>query len=86
MQKKRILDDQGYMGECTPSNAKKGNQLTTAVTIQEAGWESFSEDEAPPPAKKQTPSSTPASSGAKAKKPAGKGGQQGNIMSFFGKK
>ncbi|KAJ6443127.1 DNA polymerase subunit Cdc27 [Purpureocillium lavendulum] len=71
MKKKRILDDQGYM-----------------VTIQEPGWESFSEDESPqPPAKKAatTPTSTPSSSGAKAKKPAGKAGQ-GNIMSFFSKK
>lgn len=64
------------------------------VTIQEPGWESFSEDEAAPPAKKQavtvtqtqtqTQSSTPSSSAGKAKKPAGKG--QGNIMSFFAKK
>ncbi|KAH7171522.1 DNA polymerase subunit Cdc27 [Dactylonectria macrodidyma] len=62
------------------------------VTIQEPGWESFSEDEAPPPAKKQAvamsqaqpQSSTPSSSAGKAKKPAGKG--QGNIMSFFAKK
>ncbi|KAH8172584.1 DNA polymerase subunit cdc27 domain-containing protein [Sarocladium implicatum] len=55
------------------------------VTINEEGWESFSEEDKPPPAKKQTPNPTPASSGAKAKKPAGKPGQ-GNIMSFFGKK
>ncbi|KAH7163609.1 DNA polymerase subunit Cdc27 [Dactylonectria estremocensis] len=62
------------------------------VTIQEPGWESFSEDEAPPPAKKQavtvtqtqSQSSTPSSSAGKGKKPAGKG--QGNIMSFFAKK
>ncbi|KAK0388762.1 hypothetical protein NLU13_5005 [Sarocladium strictum] len=55
------------------------------VTINEEGWESFSEEDKPPPAKKQTPNPTPASSGAKAKKTAGKTGQ-GNIMSFFGKK
>ncbi|KAK7417053.1 CDC27 protein [Neonectria punicea] len=65
------------------------------VTIQEPGWESFSEDEAPPPAKKQaltqtqSSTSTPSSSAGKAKKaaakgPGGKG--QGNIMSFFSKK
>lgn len=53
------------------------------VTIQEAAWESFSEDEAP--AKKGTPSSTPASSAGKPKKAPAKG-NQGNIMSFFGKK
>ncbi|KAK7431389.1 CDC27 protein [Neonectria magnoliae] len=67
------------------------------VTIQEPGWESFSEDEAPPPAKKQaltqtqtqSSTSTPSSSAGKAKKPAAKGpgGKgQGNIMSFFSKK
>ncbi|KAM0548507.1 hypothetical protein ACHAPJ_009830 [Fusarium lateritium] len=55
------------------------------VTVQEQGWESFSEDEAPPPAKKAAPTPTPSSStGSKAKKPAPKG--QGNIMSFFSKK
>ncbi|KAL2683041.1 hypothetical protein Neosp_007504 [[Neocosmospora] mangrovei] len=55
------------------------------VTIQEEGWESFSEEEAPKPVTKK-PASTPApsSSGSKAKKPAPKG--QGNIMSFFSKK
>ncbi|KAJ4110641.1 CDC27 protein [Fusarium equiseti] len=55
------------------------------VTIQEPGWESFSEDEAPLPAKKPAPAPTPSSStGSRAKKPAPKG--QGNIMSFFAKK
>ncbi|KAF4506997.1 hypothetical protein G6O67_005677 [Ophiocordyceps sinensis] len=69
MKKKRILDDQGYM-----------------VTIQESGWESFSEDDTPqPPTKKATPAPTPSSSGAKAKKSAGKK-DQGNIASFFSKK
>ncbi|KAL8862117.1 MAG: hypothetical protein Q9178_001572 [Gyalolechia marmorata] len=52
------------------------------VTIEEPGWESFSEDE--PVAKEATPSST-ASSNPKGKKMAGRPGQ-GNIMSFFGKK
>ncbi|EHK46261.1 uncharacterized protein TrAtP1_005830 [Trichoderma atroviride] len=58
------------------------------VTIQEAAWESFSEDEAPPPATKPTPTATPASSTQKSKKaaPAAKSGSQGNIMSFFSKK
>jgi DNA polymerase delta subunit 3 len=62
--------------------------LLDSVTIQEPGWESFSEDEVAPPAKKvATPSSTQSSQGttAKAKKPTGKGGQ-GSIMSFFAKK
>ncbi|PTB39810.1 hypothetical protein M441DRAFT_27724 [Trichoderma asperellum CBS 433.97] len=58
------------------------------VTIQEAAWESFSEDEVPPPATKPTPTATPASSAQKSKKaaPATKSGSQGNIMSFFSKK
>ncbi|CAH0025522.1 unnamed protein product [Clonostachys rhizophaga] len=58
------------------------------VTIQKPGWESFSEDEAPPPKKPaiaSSNSSTPTSSAGKAKKPTGKGAQ-GNIMSFFAKK
>ncbi|CVK93070.1 uncharacterized protein FMAN_12545 [Fusarium mangiferae] len=57
------------------------------VTIQEPGWESFSEDEAPPLTKKAAPAPTPtpsSSTGSKSKKPAPKG--QGNIMSFFSKK
>ncbi|EGU85194.1 hypothetical protein FOXB_04309 [Fusarium oxysporum f. sp. conglutinans Fo5176] len=57
------------------------------VTIQEPGWESFSEDEAPPPTKEAAPAPTPtpsSSTGSKSKKPAPKG--QGNIMSFFSKK
>ncbi|RYP51689.1 hypothetical protein DL769_010778 [Monosporascus sp. CRB-8-3] len=53
------------------------------VTIQEPGWESFSEEEAPPPQKPKPAKTTQPA--AKPKKPAGKGGQ-GNIMSFFGKK
>ncbi|RYC54544.1 hypothetical protein CHU98_g11662 [Xylaria longipes] len=57
------------------------------VTIQEPGWESFSEDEAPPPPPKpkqqQTVKSEPA---AKSKKGAAGKGAQGNIMSFFSKK
>ncbi|KAI3401384.1 hypothetical protein diail_11468 [Diaporthe ilicicola] len=52
------------------------------VTVQEPGWESFSEDEpAPPAAKKKAETS---SQPAKPKKPAAKG--QGNIMSFFSKR
>ncbi|CAK7275100.1 CDC27 protein [Sporothrix epigloea] len=57
------------------------------VTIQEEGWESFSEDEAPPskvPAV-ATPASSASSSAPKQKAPAAKKGQ-GNIMSFFAKK
>ncbi|KAI3320149.1 hypothetical protein HD806DRAFT_248556 [Xylariaceae sp. AK1471] len=55
------------------------------VTIQEQGWESFSEDEAPAPppkAKQQPVKSEPV---AKSKKAASKA-PQGNIMSFFSKK
>ncbi|KAF4935470.1 DNA polymerase delta subunit 3 [Colletotrichum fructicola] len=60
------------------------------VTMEEAVWEEFSEDEAPKstpaPAAKPKPSTAP-SSGSQASKPkkaAPKG--QGNIMSFFSKK
>ncbi|KAI1099366.1 DNA polymerase subunit Cdc27 [Jackrogersella minutella] len=57
------------------------------VTIQEQGWESFSEEEkAPPPPPKQKPQPTKAESNTKSKKAAGKGQGQGNIMSFFAKK
>jgi DNA polymerase delta subunit 3 len=47
------------------------------VTVEEPAWESFSEDEAPPP-KKKPAVSAPKKAGVKA--------GQGNIMSFFGKK
>jgi DNA polymerase delta subunit 3 len=59
---------------------------TGAVTIQEQGWESFSEDEAPPATKAKTASSAPAAATAKAAKKGGPKGSQGNIMSFFAKK
>ncbi|KAI8631923.1 hypothetical protein F5Y19DRAFT_472809 [Xylariaceae sp. FL1651] len=56
------------------------------VTIQEQGWESFSEDEAPPPPPpKAKAQPAKAESTAKPKKAAAKGAQ-GNIMSFFSKK
>ncbi|KAK3294704.1 DNA polymerase subunit Cdc27 [Chaetomium fimeti] len=54
------------------------------VTIQEPGWESFSEDEAPPPTKPKTTSAAPPAQASKPKKAGPKG--QGNIMSFFSKK
>ena len=50
--------------------------------MEEAVWESFSEDEPAPPPKPKVQS---AASTAKGKKAATKTGQ-GNIMSFFGKK
>ncbi|KAL8298355.1 hypothetical protein RB597_006802 [Gaeumannomyces tritici] len=53
------------------------------VTINEPGWESFSEDEAPPKATSSAKPAAPATA-AKPKKAAPKG--QGNIMSFFSKK
>ncbi|KAK4109931.1 hypothetical protein N656DRAFT_714991 [Canariomyces notabilis] len=55
------------------------------VTIQEPGWESFSEDEPPPPTKPKTMSSAPPAQTAKPKK-SGPKGSQGSIMSFFSKK
>ncbi|KAI1818396.1 hypothetical protein GGS20DRAFT_581506 [Poronia punctata] len=60
------------------------------VTIQEPGWESFSEDEAPPPpptkAKQQKQAPAKTESAAKGKKGASNKAGQGNIMSFFSKK
>ncbi|KAH6660855.1 DNA polymerase subunit Cdc27 [Truncatella angustata] len=53
------------------------------VTIQEQGWESFSEDEAPPPSKLKMEKAEKPAPAAK-KKASAKG--QGNIMSFFAKK
>lgn len=53
------------------------------VTIQEQAWESFSEEEAPPPSKPK-PVMAKVEPATKPKKGAAKG--QGNIMSFFGKK
>ncbi|KAI1413826.1 DNA polymerase subunit Cdc27 [Hypoxylon sp. FL1857] len=55
------------------------------VTIQEQGWESFSEDEAPPPPPKAKPQPVKSEPAAKSKKGAATKGQ-GNIMSFFSKK
>ncbi|KLJ09107.1 DNA polymerase delta subunit 3 [Blastomyces silverae] len=53
------------------------------VTKEEPVWESFSEDEAPPPAKrKPAVSVTPKPSSNKGTQKTG----QGNIMSFFGRK
>ncbi|KAH6607940.1 hypothetical protein Trco_004253 [Trichoderma cornu-damae] len=98
MKKKRILDEQGYMGKVAHIHiCTRFWLIRCTVTIQEAAWESFSEDEAPlppppppppPPATKPTPTSTPASSTQKSKKvaAAGKSGSQGSIMSFFSKK
>ncbi|KAK3380124.1 DNA polymerase subunit Cdc27 [Lasiosphaeria ovina] len=57
------------------------------VTIQEPGWESFSEDEvaAKPKPKVASSAAAPAPAAAKSKKSEPKG-SQGNIMSFFSKK
>ncbi|KAK4238645.1 DNA polymerase subunit Cdc27 [Achaetomium macrosporum] len=55
------------------------------VTIQEPGWESFSEDEPPPASKPKITSSAPPAQTAKPKK-GGQKGSQGSIMSFFSKK
>ena len=89
MKKKTIKDDEGYLGTYgnDPQNRMHMSmklRRSAAVTKEEPAWESFSEDEPPPP-KERTPASTAASSTAKSKKGAGKPGQ-GNIMSFFGKK
>ena len=54
----------------------------SAVTKEEAAWESFSEDE---PAPKKARTMPAATANKPAAKKGGKAGQ-GNIMSFFSKK
>ncbi|KAK7748920.1 CDC27 protein [Cytospora paraplurivora] len=83
MKKKTVMDDQGYLGKLLHlySEFRARILILDPVTVQEQGWESFSEDEPAPPPKVMTQL---ASHPAKAKKPAPKG--QGNIMSFFSKK
>ena len=57
-----------------------------AVTKEEATWESFSEDEPSAALQAKTPASSGSSSvTGKAKKMGGRS-EQGNIMSFFGRK
>ncbi|KAL8886106.1 MAG: hypothetical protein Q9192_006538 [Flavoplaca navasiana] len=87
VKKKTIKDDEGYLGTShLPESCftiwEKANLRRTAVTKEEPGWESFSEDEPTP--RQATPVSS-APSNLKGKKTAGKPGQ-GNIMSFFGKR
>lgn len=81
MKKKTAMDDQGYLGKSYVFLQGVASSNTYSVTVQEPGWESFSEDEPAPPAKKKAEIT---SQPAKPKKAAPKG--QGNIMSFFGKK
>lgn len=89
MQKKRILDDQGYMGmlntQQTQRQTRRAYIQNFTVTIQEPGWESFSEDDTlQPPVKKTVIASAPSSS-IKSKKSSSKGAQ-GSITSFFNKR
>lgn len=97
MRKKQVMDDQGYLGKSYFVNSESCEkkcllyrQLTSlclSVTIQEAAWESFSEDDTPSSSAKQAKPvvAAPATaSAAKGKKAGAKG--QGNIMSFFSKK
>lgn len=96
MRKKQVMDEQGYLGAISTLLSFQdfpGVFILThvIVTIQEPGWESFSEDEAPPATRPKTSSaasSAPASQTAKTKKGGAKGSQgtQGSIMSFFSKK
>ncbi|KAK2745408.1 hypothetical protein FQN57_003751 [Myotisia sp. PD_48] len=53
------------------------------VTNEEPVWESFSEDEPEPPAKRKAPASTTSTAGKISK--GGNKSSQGNIMSFFGR-
>ncbi|KAI4165386.1 MAG: hypothetical protein LQ342_000794 [Letrouitia transgressa] len=95
MKKKMLKDEEGYLGEPTfppsftaalyifPSPANHKNPLLS-VTKEEPVWESFSEDEPAP--KARLPASTDPTPASKGRKSAGGKAEQGNIMSFFGKK
>lgn len=87
MKKKQITDDQGYLGKFwtvrNPFDRECALTVYTTVTIQEQGWESFSEEDTPR-ASKAKPQTEKTASSAKPKKAAPKG--QGSIMSFFSKK
>ncbi|KAI1113415.1 DNA polymerase subunit Cdc27 [Nemania sp. NC0429] len=91
-------EEQAEVVSSTSGGRRKGRRRVTRkkqimdekgylVTIQEQGWESFSEDEAPPPPPKpKQPQAVKAEPPAKPKKGAAGKGAQGNIMSFFSKK
>ena len=89
MKKKTVKDEDGYLGRFTSNAARLpiADELTMyAVTREEPGWESFSEDEPAPKKPKLASSAKPAASNGPAKKGAGAKTGQGNIMSFFSKK
>lgn len=81
MKKKKVKDEDGYLGEYkrNPTPPHEANEMI--VTREEAVWESFSEDE--PEAKKLKPAVSKTVAPSKGK-PAGKKGQ-GSIASFFKK-
>lgn len=81
MKKKTVMDEQGYLGMSRACINFQLHANLWLVTVQEKGWESFSEDEPELPPKKKVEA---VSQAAKPKKAAPKG--QGNIMSFFSKK
>lgn len=90
MKKKTVKDEEGYLGMLIKPSELSERRLTVPVTKEEPAWESFSEDEPPPPKKAKlsimaqaAAKSTGAAKGAGPKK-GGKG--QNNIMSFFAKK
>lgn len=72
-------DKDGYLGERLGPDRSQLN-LTCIVTVEETGWESFSEEEPAP--KKPKPAPKSATTG-KGKKAGPKG--QGSIASFFKK-
>ena len=86
MKKKTVKDEEGYLGLSLFFHVQLIVLLMlSAVTREEAAWESFSEDE--PAAKKPKVSlSAAAAAAAKGKKTAANSKPgQGNIMSFFKK-
>lgn len=85
--KKQMMDDQGYLGKLGCAlDISDPWLMSAAVTIQEQGWESFSEDDARPPSKEKPASANAPPQPAKSKKAAAGKAGQGNIMSFFSKK
>ncbi|KAK4165185.1 DNA polymerase subunit Cdc27 [Cladorrhinum sp. PSN259] len=90
-----VTEEKSEIVESTANGRKRGKRKVMRkkqvmddqgylVTIQEPGWESFSEDEAPRPATKPKIAAAPAPA-AKGKKGGAQKGQ-GSIMSFFSKK
>lgn len=81
MKKRTRKDEDGYLGKGLVISVYVISQLIFhPVTTEEPVWESFSEDEAPPPPKRKSATLANMKSAKLATK------NQGSIMAFFGKK